>query len=157
MFHFSVALWTANRRWKPYIRGPSFRKQHYKSFIMDKTCFCLITPIICPFFKAWIAIDQYFELQLGSSLALPHNKPELWEAWLRNMFLCKPFLWGCFCSFFFSNGLTFLQLRWREFLSWKTLSEDQVILPILPLWVARILSISFVAKIIEFQQTSRFW
>lgn len=98
MFYFSIALWTANR-WKPYIRIPSFRKQHYKSLIMDKACFCLITLIICTFLKAWIAIDKYVKLQLGSSLALPQDKAELWDAWLRNMFLCKPFLWVVF--FFF--------------------------------------------------------
>lgn len=29
----------SNKRWKPYIRVPSFRKQHHKSLIMDKACF----------------------------------------------------------------------------------------------------------------------
>lgn len=127
MFYFSVALWTANKRWKPYIRVPSFRKQHCKSLIMDKACFCLITLIICTFFKAWMEIDKYVKLQLGSSLALPQDKPELWEAWVRNMFLYKPFLWFLF-SFFvllFQWVFNFFAV-WVEWLS--RLEE--------PLWIS---------------------
>lgn len=56
-----------------------------------QSVFYFITLIICTFFKAWISIDKYLKLQLGSSFALLRDKSELWETWTGNMFLCKPF------------------------------------------------------------------